>query len=193
MVFELLTVILLFMLSLTVRLYRADNHGEIAFFSLRKHTAVDFIMGHQHLLLADSTLSADVAAMDYSMEGFWARKHLSRRPEWLAFDADYCGPFLRKKENLISFGGKLLALWPDDNNVSDSLFYRFSVDYLLVTGGLERKHQPDLASVVKVYDVGLLLIDGSVPHYKAKEWKAQAQSLNVPCHDLSEGALVFDF
>ena len=192
MVFEFLTVMLLFMLSLTVRLYRADNHGEIAFFSLRKHTAVDFIMGHQHLLLADSTLMDDVATMDYSMEGLWARKHLSRRPEWLAFDADYCGPFLRKKENLISFGGKLLALWPDDNNVSDSLSYRLPVDYLLVTERVGENHKPNLASVVKGYEVGLLLIDGSVPHYKAKEWKAQAQALNLSCYDLSEGALVLD-
>jgi len=91
---------------------------------------------------------------------------------------------LCKKSNLVSFNGKLLALWDAACQCKDSLDYRLPVDYLLVTG----KQKPDVQSVVNGYDAQLLLIDGSVPRYLAEKWMTQAEVLNLPCYDLAEGA-----
>lgn len=184
-VFELLAVMLLFMVSLTVRLYRSDRQDEMVFFSLRKHTAVDFVKGDWHLLLADSALLSDPSTMDYSMNGFWAKNNLARHPETLPLDADYDGTLLRKKENLVSFGGKLLALCDERFAVADSLSFRLPVDYLLVCGN----QRPNLRPMLNGYAPQLLVIDGSVPRRLAAKWMAQADEMDLPVYDLDDGAL----
>ena len=185
MVIELLSVLLLFMVSVTVRLYGSDDRNEIAFYSLRKHTAVDFVRGGSHVLLADSALLADESAVDYSLKGAWTKKNLSLHPEVIGFEDDYDGNCISKRSNLISAGGKLLALWNDSLAVSDSLSYRLPVDYLLVCG----RQKPDVQSVVNSYRPQLLLIDGSVPHYLAEKWEAQAEDKGLPYYYIGEGAL----
>ena len=100
-------------------------------------------------------------------------------------EEDFTNGYLCKKSNLVSFDGKLLALWDDALQCKDSLDYRLPVDYLLVRG----KQKPDVQSAVNGYDAQLLLIDGSVPRYLAEKWRVQAKALDMPCYDLAEGAL----
>lgn len=177
--------LLLVMVSVTVRMYSSEYQQGMMVFSLRNHTAVDFVRGGEHLLLADSTLMADASTVDYSMKGAWAQRHLSYHPQVIGLEEDFTNGYLCKKSNLVSFDGKLLALWDDALQCKDSLDYRLPVDYLLVRG----RQKPDVQSVVNGYDAQLLLIDGSVPRYLAEKWRAQAEALNMPCYDLAEGAL----
>ena len=176
--------LLLMMVSVTVRLYSTDNQQGMTVFSLRNHTAVDFVRGGEHVLLADSLLMADEGTVDYSLKGAWAQRHLSMHPQTIGFDEDFDNGRLRKKSNLVSFDGKLMALWNDGCRIEDSLSYLLPVDYLLVCG----RQKPDIQSVVNGYDANLLLIDGSVPRYLAEKWMTQAEALNLPCYDLGKGA-----
>jgi len=184
MLIGVLSVLLLCMVSVTARTFSADRQNGMMFYSLRKHTAVDFIAGHQHVLLADSTLMADASTVDYSLKGAWAQRQLSQHPYVIGFDADYVDVRLGKRQNLISYDGKLLALW-DGQRISDSLSYRLPVDYLLVRG----KQKPDLQSVVNGYDLKTLLIDGSVPDYLAERWVKQAREMALPYINIGEGAV----
>ena len=179
-----LSALLLFMVSVTMRTYASDRQHGLAFYSLRKHTAVDFIAGKQHVLLADSTLMADASAVDYSLKGAWARRQLSVHPQVLYLEADYEGEKLRKRQNLVSFDGRLLALW-EGSRIADSLSYRLPVDYLLVRG----RQKPDVRSIVNGYEVGTLLIDGSVPAYLAERWVSQASELALPYIYIGDGAM----
>ena len=182
-----LSALLVVMVSVTVRLYSTDSQREMTFFSLRNHTAVDFVKGNEHVLLADSVLMTDESTVDYSLKGAWVKQHLSSRPQVIGFEGDFDNVYLRKKSNLLSFDGKLLALW-EDKRFEDSLSYRLPIDYLLVRG----KQKPDVQSVVNGYETKMLLIDGSVPRYLAEKWLAQADEKQLPVYDLSEGALVVD-
>ena len=56
--------LLLVMVSVTVRMYSSEYQQGMMVFSLRNHTAVDFVRGGEHLLLADSTLTADASTVD---------------------------------------------------------------------------------------------------------------------------------
>lgn len=107
----------------------------------------------------------------------------------IGFEEDYEGGFLRKKSNLLSFDGKLLAIWNDEFRCDDSLDYRLPVDYLLVRG----RQKPDVQSVVNGYDVKMLLVDGSVPRYLAEKWESQAQALGIPYYNIGNGALEISF
>ena len=177
--------LLLVMVSVTVRMYSSEYQQGMMVFSLRNHTAVDFVRGGEHLLLADSTLMADASTVDYSLKGAWAQRHLSYHPQVVGLEEDFTNGYLCKKSNLVSFDGKILALWDDALQCKDSLDYRLPVDYLVVRG----KQKPNVQSAVNGYDVQLLLIDGSVPRYLAEKWMAQAEALDMPCYNLAEGAL----
>ena len=183
-----LSALLLMMVSVTLRLYQSDSQKGMTVFSLRGHTAVDFIRGGEHLLLADSALMSDESAMDYSLRGAWTKRHLSPHPETISLDENFAGDYLCKKSNLVSFDGKLLALW-DEEQVEDSLSYRLPVDYLLVS----QRQKPDLQSVVNTYDTKLLLIDGSMPRYLAEKWMAQANEWHLPYYDIGKGAFEVGF
>ena len=185
MFIAMLAALLLVMVSVTYRLYSIDDQRGMTAFSLRNHTAVDFVRGGEHILLADSALMADESTLDYSMKGAWSKRHLSHHPQVIGFEEDFENDYLRKKSNLISFDCKLLALWDDADQCKDSLNYRLSVDYLLVRG----KQKPDVQSIVNGYDMKLLVIDGSVPRYLSEKWIAQAQALDIPYYNIGDGAL----
>lgn len=184
-----LLVLLLMMVSVTVRLYQTDRQQGMTMFSLRNHTAVDFVRGGEHVILADTTLMDDESTVDYSLGGAWTKRHLSSHPQVVGLDEDFSNAYLSKKANLVSFDGKLLALWDDASRSKDSLSYRLSVDYLLVTG----KQKPDVQSVVNGYDAKMLLVDGSVPRYLAEKWVDEAEEKGLPCHYLGDGALEVGF
>lgn len=184
LIIGMLSAMMLFMVSVTVRLYRSDDQGGMTVFSLRNHTAVDFVRGGEHILLADSALMADESTVDYSLKGAWAKQFLSLHPEVIGFEEDFEGTYLRKRSNLIAFDGKLLALW-DGTRLKDSLSYRMPVDYLLVRG----KQKPDLQSIVNGYDLHTLLIDGSVPDYLAERWVSQAREMALPYINIGDGAV----
>lgn len=179
-----LSVLLLFFGSVTVRHFVSDSYEGMMFYSLRKHTAVDFIKNGEHVLLADSTLMADESTIDYSLSGFWNMKSLSHSPKVVGLDEDFDSPLLHKRSRFVSFDGKLLAVWNDDWAVSDSLSYRLPLDFVLVTN----RQKPDVQSVVNSFDVGILLIDGSVPHYLAEKWTKQAELLQMPYYTIESGA-----
>lgn len=179
-----LSLLLLFTVSQTYRGLAVNKQRDLVFYSLRKHTAIDFIVGNRHVLLADSILMSDKSAVDYSLKGAWALKRLSMHPQVIGFDEDYEDATLLKRQNLVSFNGKLLALW-DGSRLKDSLSYRLPVDYLLVRD----KQKPDLRSIVNGYDLQMLLIDGSVPDYLAERWATQAREMELPYIKIGDGAV----
>ena len=184
-----LATLLVVMVSVTIRLYGSDEQKGMTAFSLRNHTALDFVSGGEHVLLADSTLMADESTVDYSLKGAWSKRHLSYHPQVVNLGEDFGNDYLRKKSNLVSFDGKLLALWDDDCRVDDSLAYRLPVDYLLVRG----KQKPDVQAVVNGYAVKTLVVDGSVPRYLAEKWVSQAETLHLPCYNVGDGAMEIGF
>ena len=190
LLFPLLSALLLMMVSVTIRLYQSDSQKGMTIFSLRNHTAVDFVRGGEHLILADTALMVDEGTVDYSLRGAWTQRHLSWYPQTIGFEEDFESKYLRKKSNLVSFDGKLLALWNDDCRVDDSLSYRLPVDYLLVTG----KQKPDVRSVKNAFVAQLLIIDGSVPKYLTEQWQTQAEDLGLPYYNVGqEGAFEIGF
>ena len=132
---------------------------------------------------------ADESTVDYSLKGAWSKRHLSHHPQVVGLGEDFQNDYLRKKSNLVSFDGKLLALWNDDCRVEDSLSYRLPVDYLLVTG----KQKPDVQAVMNGYDAKMLVVDGSVPRYLAEKWMLQAETLHLSCYNVGEGAMEVGF
>ena len=182
-----LSAALLFVFSVTIRQYKVEKQDEIVFYSLRKHTAVDFVKGNQHVLLCDTALVADESTIDYSLKDNWAKCSLSSRPEIVFTDNDFENAFVRKKDNLVSFDGTLIAFWQESEAVTDNLDYRIPVDFLVVTG----KQKPNVDKLLINYSVNCLLIDGSVPYYLAEKWMDQAENIGLPYKNIGTQAFIY--
>lgn len=166
-----------------MRLYSSERQSDMMVYSLRHHTAIDCVSGNEHVLFADSTLMDDESTVDYSLKGCWAQCGLSSHPDCIGLDEEFANTYVKKRDNIISFGGKLLVLW-NEEKLSDSLSCRFPADFVLVTG----KQKPDLVSLLRGYNVGKLLIDGSVPNYLAIKWEMQAEEIGLSFYNLADGA-----
>ena len=182
MVMELLTVSAVFAVSLAWRSQQLSHQSQVVVYSLRNHTVISVIDGFDQVLLCDGGLFEEPSAIDYSLKGYWAEQ-LPMNPSCHVLAEDFADDLVLKRKNLISAHGLLLALWePALTQVN----IRIPVDYLIVS----EKQRPDLKRAASIYQIGVLLIDGSVPGYLAKEWIRQAEILDIPYRNLREGAVI---
>ena len=184
---ELLVVAVVFAFTMAWRSERIAHQHQLVVYSLRNHAAIDLIEGSSHLLLCDESLPSDPGAIDYSLKGYWSRCQLSMNPTCYLLSENVASPLVMKKGPFLSFGGSLLAFW-DAGSMVPSCAPPLSVNMLLVRG----KQTPDLSRVMDAYQMDLLVIDGSVPTREAEEWVRQAASKGVPCHQIADGALLYN-
>lgn len=187
MLMEMLVLSVLFSASLAFDSQKALRQNLLMVYSLHNHTAIDLVSGGDHILLCDEQLLGDPSSIDFSLKGNWAKHQLTMDPTCYAMQEEFETGSAFKKGGLLSFQGVLLAFW-DPSMAVDSCYHRIAVDYLLVCG----KQTPDLLQIGNSYQIGGLLIDGSVPKYLTREWIRQAESLAIPCHDLKEGAFIIE-
>lgn len=187
MMMEMLSVGVMLSCSLAVRSECAANQRRVMVYSLRNHTALDFMEGTSHLLLCDETLLRDVSTIDYSLKGSWSKWQLGMNPPCYTLSEDIATPLVMKRRRLVSFGGKLFAFW-EAPPIPSNPQQRLKVDYLVVCG----KQRPDMAEIMKCYQVETLLIDGSVPFYLARDWMSQAAQFDTPYINIREGSFQLD-
>lgn len=187
MMMEMLVLSAVFAVSLAFDSQRALQQNQLIVYSLRNHTAVDLVSGGDHLLLCDEKLLGDPSSIDYSLKGSWAKRQLTMNPTCYSLQEEFENGEAMKKGGMLSFHGVLLAFW-DPSVAVDSCYYPIAVDCLVV----REKQPPDLQRIGNSYHPGVLLIDGSVPKYLAQEWIRQAESMDIPCHDLKEGTFIID-
>lgn len=185
MMMEMLVLSAVFSVSLAFSSERSLNGNRMVVYSMSKHTAIDFVSDGSHVLVCDESLLRDPSSIDYSLKGSWARQQLAMNPPCFTLDTDFSLRWAHKKAWLFSFQDVVLALWEPAMAV-DSCIQKVSVDYLMV----REKQKPDLMRIKHSYEIGMLLIDGSVPDYLADEWIRQAEELGVPYHSLKNGAFV---
>lgn len=182
MLMEMLVLSVLFALTLAIDTRRILQQNSLMFYSLNKHAAIDLVSGSSHILLCDEQLLNNPSSIDYSLKGNWAKCQLTMNPPCYTLGEDFALESAIKRNQLVSFHGVLLAFW-DPSMAVDSSFRRITVNYLMV----REKHTPNLQRINNSYQIGMLLIDGSVPKYLAAEWIQQAETLGIPYHDLKEG------
>ncbi|MBZ0243233.1 MAG: ComEC/Rec2 family competence protein, partial [Bacteroidales bacterium] len=188
--FLLLSLGILLFASFAWRCYEQTNSTKLVIYDLKKHSVVDFIHGREHILMTDSITLADDFVKGFHLEGHWVESGLNTNPEYFEPHTESLSmDYLRKRENLISFGGKLFAIWQDDGGCDDSLSYRIQIEWMLVSG---RKSE-QLEKLLNCYDPALLILDGSVPRYHVKAWKEAALEAGIELyHTSEEGAFVYE-
>lgn len=185
MMMELLALSVVFAVTMAWRVEGLARQSQLVFYSVRNHTAISIVDGFRDVFVCDEGLLAEPSSIDYSLRGHWSALQLSMNPTCFTLDEDFSNDLVVKKNRFVSVQGRLLVLW---NPVAskNKKECRIPVDYLLV----REKQKLDFQNIVNNYEVGVLLIDGSVPDYLASEWERQAEIMQIPCQNLKKGAFV---
>jgi len=172
-----------------------QQQQKIIFYSSNKQSAIGFINGKGQLLIADSVLIKDRANNKFQFEGakllFGISTNLVVALDTLA----ECNQlFPEKTSGLYSFGknfmfhSKRIIIVDSIPKLSGNL-KKLRVDYLVIRNN-PKFHINDLK---KLYQPGLIIIDGSNSNYKTDKWITECKTAGLKVHGIrNQGAYIVD-
>lgn len=168
-----------FMVLRFISFYQTAQQQKIIVYNVPKMQAVDFIRGNNYSFIGDSSLQ---------VKGFSQNFHLkpSRVLQRVA-PASVPGALAGGNGHYV-FGNKSILIWqsPVPRFTAAS---KLDVD-LLVLSQNPKLYVNQLTEKIQPRQV---VIDGSVPAWKAKRWKQDFDALHIPCHSVNEqGAFVMN-
>ena len=186
--FGMLSMLLIFSVSQLTRAVMQRRQMSMTVYSINKNTAIDFVCGNEHLMLCDTVLENDPSLLSFSVENNLVREGVFSNGTILSVNsAEFENMYLKKKTNIISFGGKTIGIFDKQSSFGVKMSYRPHLDYYLVIG----KQNVDIERLLNCYVIDLLIIDGSVPYYLSQKIIKKAQESGLAYHDVnSDGAFV---
>lgn len=186
--FGMLSMLLIFSVSQLTRAVMQRRQMSMTVYSINKNTAIDFVCGNEHLMLCDTVLENDPSLLSFSVENNLVREGVFSNGTILSVNsAEFENMYLKKKTNIISFGGKTIGIFDKQSSFGVKMPYRPHLDYYLVIG----KQNVDIERLLNCYVIDLLIIDGSVPYYLSQKIIKKAQESGLAYHDVqSDGAFV---
>ena len=186
--FGMLSMLLIFSISQLTRAVMQRGQMSMTVYSINKNTAIDFVCGNEHLTLCDTVLENDPSLLSFSVENNLVREGVFSNGTILSVNSvEFENMYLKKKTNIISFGGKTIGIFDKQSSFGVKMPYRPHLDYYLVIG----KQNVDIERLLNCYVIDLLIIDGSVPYYLSQKIIKKAQESGLAYHDVkSDGAFV---
>ncbi len=171
-----MTVLVLFVFMITMRNLENRSDTQIVVYGINRHTAIDLIAGKSHRVLADTALKADEYAIDYNLKAYWARKGLKPDVEFLPlFEKSEQHNLFNQKNDLVSFSGKLFSVWNGKTKQRGKSIHQQAIDFVIITGN----SKPTLSALQNLYLVKQMIIDLSVPSWRAEEWERLATEAGI--------------
>lgn len=171
-----MTALLLFFGIRSYSFFKAQVQQKLIVYNANKHAAIDFISGRKYVFAGDPDLLQDQSLSNYVL----APSHTLYR---VVPAENLVGLYLNG--SAIQFGGKkIIVLDAPVRKNADSILYAD----LVVLSGNPKLYISGLNNAIRARQV---VIDGSVPAWKARYWIKDCDSLKIPCHNVAEdGAFV---
>ncbi len=155
-----------------------NNRQELIFYSLRKNTAIGYINQNKSYVITD--LKPSDKTIGFSIKPYLDSRGASQNKISTSSDSLVI-PTGNIQPNFMQFGNYKVLRWNKDfdhQKFKNSL----KVDAVLLSGN----PQINLVDMNRYILTSLVLIDGTNPDYKIKQWKQQAEELKMPCHILKK-------
>jgi len=184
-----LVLLLVFIGYQTLLKARILNRQKLIVYSVKNHSAYDFIRGDRHVCLMDSILSVDPDKANYQLENFRIASRLEKKQlpihqsvtdtlTGLFYDGEF-GIF--NNYRFMVLDGKL-KYYPSGRSQQ-------KLEAIIVGGG----EYLDLDKLIKIFDFNILILDSSVPVWKRKKLTERANKLGLDYYDVrKQGALVIN-
>jgi competence protein ComEC len=165
--------LLLFTALRTISFFNAEEQKKIIVYNVPKYVAIDIIDGRKYKFIGDN---------DLEQNDFLRNFHI--RPSRILHRIQPMAGASNLKS--IQFYGKHILIINADINFNLPLF-KPTIDLLI----LSKNPKIYIKDLQQAFNLKQIVIDGSVPSWKAKLWQKDCDALNIPCYDVSEkGAFV---
>lgn len=168
--------LLLFIGLRSLSFSEAYHQKKLIVYNVPKYSAIDLIGGRSLSFIGDSALLYDDFIRNFHIQPSRVLHRIKQNqalPTWCK-EFEFCN----KRIALVDTSWNFMPLHP-----------RQRIDVLI----LSKNPKLYISNLLKTFDVHQIVIDGSVPQWKAKLWKKDCDSLHIPCFDVGEkGAFVMN-
>ncbi len=179
--FTALAALLIFTTERTASFVQASRQQKIIVYNVPKKRALDLIRGRNAVFAGDSDLRTNDFARNFYLKPARIRHRVC---ETGRLDG------LTRYKNYIRFGGRNILLIDQELSFNILPGNRKPVIDLLVLSKNPVLYLTELAAAL---DIKQVVLDGSVPAWKAVYWKKDCDSLQIPWHDVAaNGAFVMN-
>jgi competence protein ComEC len=162
-----------FMILRGLSFANAEVQRKVIVYNVPKHSAIDLIDGRSYSFVGDSALLYDDFVRNFHLQP----SRISHRISLAKNNTDLKSFVFCDKQILIV----------DEEAAFQTLPAKQLVDLLI----LSKNPKFYISDLTKAFDVQQIIIDGSVPQWKAALWQKDCDSLRIPCHNVNErGAFV---
>jgi competence protein ComEC len=167
--------LLAFVTIRSVSFIDVKQQGKMIVYNIPKFRSIDLLEGRRCIYLGDTAVLNDRALFSFHLESSRVLHRVKEDSavsrtgifEWQGLRILIANPSLRPRAS------------PEKTGID-----------LLVLGGKPRTSISDYTSSFRI---GRVVLDGSVPPWKAQKWKSECDSLRIPCHDVAvKGAFVLE-
>jgi competence protein ComEC len=167
--------ILLFTALRTISFINADRQKKIIVYNVPKYTAIDIIDGRKYRFIGDDDLEQN----DFLRNFHIRPSRVLHRIQPMTGTSDL---------KSFQFYGKQVFVMHTSMNFNSSLSKQ-TIDLLV----LSKNPKIYIKDLLQSFNLKQIVVDGSVPSWKAKLWQKDCDSLRIPCYDVSEkGAFVMN-
>lgn len=170
-----LTSFALFMMIRAASFAKAEGQKKLIVYNVPKHSAIDVINGRQYIFLGDSALLYDDALRNFHLQPSRILHRITPAEGGTSTQS-------------FVWEGKQLV-WIDESVKFLNTSSKHSVDVMI----LSKNPKLYISALLDAFAVKQIVIDGSVPPWKARLWKRDCDSLKIPCYNVAEdGAFVLN-
>lgn len=168
--------LLLFTTLRSLSFFEAYNQKKLIVYNVPGYSAMDVIVGRTYNFIGDSVLLFD----DFTRNFHIQPSRILHRIE----QSQYL-PICSKEFNF--FNKKIVII--DSTTYLIPAERKQTIDILILC----KNPKLYISNLIKTFAIRQIVIDGSVPRWKARLWKNDCDSLHIHCFDVSEkGAFVMN-
>jgi len=195
LLFATLALLLVLSLSFTLNETLRQRQQKIIFYSLNKQSAIGFINGKEQILIADSVLLNDKAAIKFQLDGTRTLWGLTSTKN-IALDTIVHSnqnlhenlKALRSQGNNFLFRNKRIVIIDSIPTIRGSCI-KLKVDYLVLKNNPKFK----IKNLLQLYQPGCVIVDGSNSFYRTEKWLAEFKKAGVKAYSVkNSGAYVVE-
>jgi len=152
----------------------------------RKHDAIDFVLGTQHLLLCDSSLLKEPKTTNFVTANHRIRLGLKKSESLITKNEEVPNIGLWSNELLFSFNGISIA------KVTGSNFYPVDVPLPVSWVWITGSGRIDIEKLLETFSFQRVIIGQSVYRSYAKKLTEELSKLNIPVYNINkDGAYIY--
>jgi competence protein ComEC len=160
----------------SVSFFSAYRQNKLIVYNVPRHRAVDLIAGRYYSFVGDADLEKD----DFTQNFYLRPARILYRIRQKQLLPASCRNFEFAKRQFVIL---------DSTTALKTLEPKPVLDVLI----LSKNPQLTISDLLRAFRIQQIVVDGSVPFRKAKQWKKDCDSLNIPCYDVAEkGAFVMN-